>query len=242
MSIHILIAVTNTPRWGEQDIPTGLWFGEFTHFVHAIEEAGHTWELCSPEGGDIPLDPTSLGWMFMTASDKLLHADAGFMKHLTNTKASAEVDATNFDAIYYAGGHGTMWDFPDDPNLNRIAAEIYERGGFVAAVCHGVAGLLNIARSDGSSLIDGIKVTGYSDFEEKLAGVLENVPYSMQGALSEKGALYEKAWLPFISHVCVDRRVITGQNPRSARMVGQALARLVARQQSSKSTDQSPSA
>ena len=143
MSKHILIAVTNISRWGEHDKPTGLWFGELTHFVDAVEQAGHTWELCSPKGGAIPLDPRSLGWMFMKASDKALRADESFMARLQNTQATDDVDASGFDAIFYAGGHGTMWDFPDDLSLQRIAAEIHQRGGFVAAVCHGVSGLLN---------------------------------------------------------------------------------------------------
>ena len=228
MSKHILIAVTNTARWGEHDKPTGLWFGELTHFVEAIEEAGHTWEVCSPKGGDIPLDPRSLGWMFMKASDKALRADASFMACLQNTRAAADVDASRFDAIFYAGGHGTMWDFPDDPSLQRVAAEIYERGGFVAAVCHGVAGLLNVERADGSKLIDGARVTGYSDFEELVAGDRKFVPYSLQAALSERGATFEKAFLPFGPHVLIDGRVITGQNPRSASRVGESLARLMA--------------
>jgi putative intracellular protease/amidase len=228
MSKHILIAVTNISRWGEHDKATGLWFGELTHFVQAIEEAGCTWELCSPKGGDIPLDPRSLGWMFMKASDKALRADASFMARLKNTQAASEVDASRFDAIFYAGGHGTMWDFPDDPSLQRIAAEIHERGGFVAAVCHGVAGLLNVQRADGSRLIEGATVTGYSDVEELVAGDRKFVPYSLQGALRDRGATFERAFLPFSPHVCVEGRVITGQNPRSAGQVGQTLARLVA--------------
>ena len=112
MSKHILIAVTNTSRWGDHDKPTGLWFGELTHFVHAIEEGGHTWELCSPKGGRIPVDPRSLGWMFMKASDKALHENADFMAKLENTQATADIDAARFDAIFYAGGHGTMWGLP----------------------------------------------------------------------------------------------------------------------------------
>ncbi len=231
MSKHILIAVTNTPQWGQHDIPTGLWFGELTHFVGAIEKAGHTWEVCSPKGGDIPLDPRSLGWLFMNASDHALRADADFMERLKGTMASADVDSSGFDGIFYAGGHGTMWDFPDDPSLQRLAAEIYERGGVVAAVCHGVAGLLNIERADGTKLIDGVTVTGYSDMEEYVAGDKKFVPYSLQGALSERGATFKRSFLPFSPHVVVEGRVITGQNPRSAALVGQALARLVAQDQ-----------
>lgn len=228
MPKHILIAVTNTDHWGDHDKPTGLWFGELTHFVHAIEEAGHTWELCSPQGGDIPLDPRSLGWMFMKASDKALHANAEFMARLKNTVRSADIDASKFDAIFYAGGHGTMWDFPDDPSLQDIAASIHARGGYVAAVCHGVAGLLNVQRSDGTPLVAGASVTGYSDFEEWVAGDRKFVPYSLQDALTERGAKFEKAMIPFSPHICIAGRVVTGQNPRSAAAVGEALAGLLA--------------
>lgn len=228
MSKHVLIAVTNTAQWGEHDKPTGLWFGELTHFVRAIEGRGHTWELCSPRGGAIPLDPRSLGWMFMKASDEALRQDASFMAGLQSTCAAADVDASRYDAIFYAGGHGTMWDFPDDPSLQRIAAEIHRAGGYVAAVCHGVAGLLNIERSDGAKLIEGARITGYSDLEELVAGDRRWVPYSLQGALRDRGATFEKALVPFSSHVCVDGRIVTGQNPRSAGGVGEALSRLMA--------------
>ena len=223
MSKHVLVAVTNTARWGDHDKPTGLWFGELTHFVGAIEQAGHTWEVCSPAGGDIPLDPRSLGWMFMTARDKMLIDDEAFMARLRSTRAASEVDATRFDAIFYAGGHGTMWDFPDDPSLQHLATAIHEKGGYVAAVCHGVAGLLNIERADGSKLIEGATVTGYSDVEELVAGDRRYVPYSLQGALRDRGATFERAFFPFSPHVCVAGRVITGQNPRSASAVGEAL-------------------
>lgn len=228
MSARILIAVTNTARWGEHPKPTGLWFGELTHFAHAVERAGHTWELCSPGGGHVPVDPRSLGWMFMTASDRDWHRDPAFMARLEATRPAADVDASRFDAIFYAGGHGTMWDFPDDPSLQRIASRIHARGGHVAAVCHGVAGLLNIEQDDGTKLIEGCRVTGYSDFEERVAGDRKWVPYSLEGALRERGATFEKARVPFGAHVCVDGRLVTGQNPRSAGGVGEALCRLLA--------------
>lgn len=228
MPKHILIAVTNTSRWGSHDKETGLWFGELTHFASAVESAGHTWEICSPKGGNIPLDPRSLGWMFMKGSDKKLIADASFMAKLKDTQSAASIDPDRFDAIFYAGGHGTMWDFPDDPDLQRLAAAIYGKGGYVAAVCHGVAGLLNITREDGTKLIAGADVTGYSDFEERVAGDQEFVPYSLQRALAEQGANFRKAFLPFSPKVCVHGRLITGQNPRSAGAVGEALAGLIA--------------
>lgn len=149
------------------------------------------------------------------------------MARLQNTKAVADVDASEFDAIFYAGGHGTMWDFPHDPNLRQVASEIHQEGGYVAAVCHGVAGLLNVEQADGSKLIDGAEVTGYSDLEELLAGDRRLLPYSLQGALEERGAIFRKSLVPFRSHVRVDGRIVTGQNPRSAERVGETLAHLL---------------
>jgi putative intracellular protease/amidase len=227
MPKRVLIAVTNVDRFGEHDKATGLWFGELTHFIDALEEHGHAWEVCSPKGGDIPLDPRSLGVMFMKSTDRKRRGDETFMARLKNTTKANDVDPSQFDAVYYAGGHGTMWDFRDDEGLQRLAANVHANGGYLAAVCHGVTGLLEVSNAHGKKLVDGVDLTGYTDFEETLAGVKKLVPYSLQGELVKRGARFSKSLLPFRSYVKVDQRIVTGQNPQSAKAVGRALAKLL---------------
>jgi putative intracellular protease/amidase len=116
-----------------------------------------------------------------------------------------------------------MWDFPDSEPLHALARSIYERGGMVTAVCHGVAALVNLSMTDGSAFLDGRQVTGFSNLEEKLAGLTDEVPFLLEDALKARTPLYSKAFLPFMAHIEIDDRLITGQNPASARKVGRKL-------------------
>jgi len=120
-----------------------------------------------------------------------------------------------------------MWDFPDAQGLQRITRGIWERGGIVASVCHGYCGLLNTTLSDGSLLVAGRRLTGFSWREEILAGVARKVPYNAEDAMKQRGARYEKAWLPFVSKVVADGRLVTGQNPQSAKATAEQVAALL---------------
>ena len=113
-----------------------------------------------------------------------------------------------------------MWDFPQNTTLQNITREIYENGGLVAAVCHGVSGLLNVRLSDGTELIKERQITGFSNMEEKLIRLTDEVPFLLEDALKQKHALYSKSLIPFLPHIEVDERMVTGQNPLSARKVG----------------------
>jgi putative intracellular protease/amidase len=154
---------------------------------------------------------------------RAFQADASRMSLLASTRKASEVRGDDYDAIYYTGGHGTMWDFPDEPSFQAAARRIYERGGWVAAVCHGVAGLLNIKLANGDYLIQRKRLTGYSDREESFGGTSRIVPYSLESELRARGADYVRSSVPFVPHAIVDGRLITGQNPFSTR----ALARLL---------------
>ena len=137
------------------------------------------------------------------------------------------IDSADFDAIYFTGGHAVMWDFPDDAGLQRLTREIYERGGIVSSVCHGYCGLLNTRLSDGRLLVAGKRLTGYSWIEEVLAGVAKQVPYNSEEEMKCRGARYEKALLPFVSNVVVDGRLVTGQNPQSAKATAERVVALL---------------
>lgn len=137
------------------------------------------------------------------------------------------LDPADFDAIYFTGGHAVMWDFPDDAGLQRLTRGIYERGGIVSSVCHGYCGLLNTTLSDGTLLVAGRRITGYSWVEEILAGVAKKVPYNVEQEMARRGARYEKALLPFTSNVVVDGRLVTGQNPQSAKATAEQVVALL---------------
>ncbi|HMN81075.1 MAG TPA: type 1 glutamine amidotransferase domain-containing protein [Burkholderiaceae bacterium] len=149
------------------------------------------------------------------------------MALLANTARPEEIDPAEFDAIYFTGGHAVMWDFPDDAGLQRITRAIHERGGIVSSVCHGYCGLLNTRLSDGTLLVAGRHLTGFAWMEEVLAGVAGKVPYNAEQQMKQRGALYEKALLPFVPKVVVDGRLVTGQNPQSAKVTAGQVAALL---------------
>lgn len=149
------------------------------------------------------------------------------MALLADTASPEDIGLAGFDAVYFTGGHAVMWDFPDSAGLQRITRDIFERGGIVSAVCHGYCGLLNTRLSDGRLLVAGRRVTGFSWREEILAGVAKKMPYDAEQAMKDRGARYEKALLPFVPYAVVDGRLVTGQNPASARAAAKRVAMLL---------------
>ena len=228
---RILIIVTNTDKFQKVGWRTGLWFGELTHFWDVAEEAGFSMDIASPSGGKIPVDPESLLISEMATAVGLEGAtskhyrDRAYMDLLEDTMSVANAKMEDYDAIYLTGGHGAMFDFAESPDLAKLVAEFYEADKIVSAVCHGPGGLLNVRLSDGGYLIAGKKLTGFSWTEEQLVKRDEAVPFSLEEALLGRGADYDKALLPFVSHVVEDGRLITGQNPKSAHAVGEAVVR-----------------
>ncbi|MAG65653.1 MAG: type 1 glutamine amidotransferase domain-containing protein [Pseudomonadales bacterium] len=227
MSKRILMVVSNVAHYQDPSHPTGLWLSELTHAWDVFEQAGFELQLISPLGGPSPLEPRSLKWPNLDASAKRWLADDGRMAMLKNTAKAQEIDGSDYDAIYFTGGHAVMWDFPDDLALQRLSREIYERGGVVGSVCHGYCGLLNTRLSDGKRLVADRRVTGFSWLEEILAGVSGKMPYNAEQQMRERGAQYQKAWLPFVSNVVTDGRLVTGQNPQSAKATAEAVRRVL---------------
>lgn len=219
----ILLIVTNHSKYPTRADTTGLWVTELTHFYDVMKEAGFEMDLASPLGGKTPLDERSQGWMYMDKSAKAHLADPAFMDKLNNTIPASQINPSEYFAIYFTGGHGTMWDFRGNPNLKRIAEQIYNQGGYVTSVCHGAAGLLNLTLPDGKPLIAEKKVTGFSDTEESLAGLKNEVPFFLQDQMEALGANYHKALIPFMSYAITDGRLVTGQNPNSGKAVAEAL-------------------
>ncbi|NIE77901.1 type 1 glutamine amidotransferase domain-containing protein [Pantoea sp. Ap-967] len=213
MSKKILVVVTNTAKYPSLKRATGLWLGEAVHFVEPVQKAGYAVDFVSPNGGYVPIDPHSL--QMAPDLDWQWYDDQAFMSRLGATLSPGRVKAEDYDAIYYTGGHGVMFDFPDNAPLQELARKIFERNGIVAAVCHGVAGLLNIKLSDNSLLLKDRQVTGFSNTEEKLIELDKVVPFLTENELVARGGHYSKdddPWKPF---VVGDGRLFTGQNPAS---------------------------
>ncbi|ATY12305.1 type 1 glutamine amidotransferase domain-containing protein [Amycolatopsis sp. AA4] len=228
MTKRVLHVVTNVGHYDDPSHATGLWLSELTHAWHVFAEAGFDQTLVSPAGGAVPLEPRSLKFPSYDKTAKAWRADPAKMDLLATTKSPEEIDSADFDAVYFTGGHAVMYDFPDSEGLQRITREIYERGGIVSSVCHGYCGLLNTRLSDGSYLIDGKHMTGFAWQEEVLARVDKLVPYNAEERAKERGALYKKAKLPFVSYTVTDGNLVTGQNPGSAKATAQKVVEALA--------------
>ena len=223
-SKKIAIISTSASNYEKAGYRTGLWLGELTHFYDVVEAAGFEPVIFSVQGGDIPIDPESLGaqWLAELGTDKR-YADRAFMNRMLQTRAVDAVDPSEFAAIYLAGGHGCMFDFAQSEPLADLIRRFSEAGKVVSAVCHGPCGLLNVKLSNGDYLLKGKKATGFSWAEEELAQREQAVPYSLEDEMRQRGADYQLADEPFSPYVVADGLLITGQNPGSAAAVGHAV-------------------
>ena len=227
MTRRILHVVTNVSHYADPEEPTGLWVSELTHAWDIFEAKGYQQRIVSPKGGATPLEPRALKWPLLDASARAWLDDPARMELLARTARPDQIDASRFDAIYFTGGHAVMWDFPDDAGLQQLARSIWERGGIVASVCHGYCGLLNVRLGDGTLLVTGRRVTGFAWAEEVVAGVARKVPYNAEAEMKRRGARYQKALLPFLPHAIADGRLVTGQNPFSAKATARKILALL---------------
>ncbi|WP_203362985.1 type 1 glutamine amidotransferase domain-containing protein [Bacillus sp. REN10] len=213
MSKKVLVIVTSYEKYPNLNRATGLWLGEAVHFVKKIKEAGYEVDYVSPKGGYTPIDPHSLA--LAEPVDWEWYQDKDFMNDLGSTLKPEEINPDDYTVIYYAGGHGVLWDFPENEQLQKISQRIYENGGIVSSVCHGAVGLLNIKLDNGEYLIKDKQVTGFSNEEEQLAELDQYVPFLTEDELIRRGARYKKADKPFDPYAIEDGRLVTGQNPAS---------------------------
>ncbi|WP_185287828.1 type 1 glutamine amidotransferase domain-containing protein [Chryseobacterium lactis] len=215
--LKILIMVTNVSLYASGHFKTGLWLSELTHIYHAAKEKGYDITIASPQGGNVPIDPESLQYFTLDKVSAIYWNDISFRELLNNSHHVSEVADEQYDLVYLAGGHGTMYDFPDDVLMQSVIRKQYESGKMVGAICHGVGGLLNVKLSNGEYLIKGKAMTGFDWFEETLARRKKEVPFNLEAAIKERGADLKKAFIPMTSHVVVDGNLITGQNPFSSK-------------------------
>ncbi len=215
----ILIVVSSQDKKGE-GLVAGFWFPELTHPVQVYDKAGFDIDIVSPKGGLSPFD----GFDLKDEANLWFWTNPKYRNKLGNTLKLSDIDPTKYDAIQLVGGHGPMFDFVDNVDLQNIIRVIYENNGIVSAVCHGPAGFLKVKLSNGESLIAGKKLTAFTKEEEISLKYEKLIPFDLETALRKAGAIFEKA--PILkSKVVIDGRLITGQNPPSAKPFGEAVAK-----------------
>ncbi|MCE3022167.1 type 1 glutamine amidotransferase domain-containing protein [Staphylococcus pasteuri] len=223
----IMIVNTSTDVFEGTEIPTGLWLSELVHFYNQFRSDDYQVDLFNITGGNTPIDPVSLGRLTLDKTTKSYLYDENFMNLLKYSQPIAEADPKQYDAIYFTGGHGVMFDFPDNKDAQNAINEIYNHGGIVSAVCHGIAGLLNAKNSKGRFIIDQHQLTGFSNVEEVLANRKNVVPFKLEDEIKRRGTHYSKAKLPFRPYVVVDGQIVTGQNPQSPEHVAREVKALL---------------
>lgn len=230
MSSRILMIVTSNARMGDTGQPTGLWAEELAVPYYALADAGVEVTLASPAGGPAPIDPGSI--KPVGQNDPVVErflADTLLQARIAATPKASEFDGAAFDAVFFPGGHGTMWDLPVDAGVTRAVERAFAARKLIASVCHGAAGLVTARRPDGHSIVKDLRVNSFTDAEEKAVGLEKVVPFLLETRLRELGGRFEGTgnWQPFALR---DGQLITGQNPQSSHLVAQSLlAALAAR-------------
>jgi len=219
---RVLIVLTNTAKVPGTDRPTGVWASEYTDPWRVFSAAGFELHVASPRGGIGPIDPRS-------GSAESVKAYPEAWAAMQATRPLADVKPADYVAVFLSGGHGTMWDFPDDPNLRRIVEQLLARDAPVGAVCHGPAGLLSARRADGTPWVAGRRVNAFTNQEEAAAGMSRVVPFLLEDRLRALGGRFEAAGV-FQTHVAVDGALVTGQNPASSTAVATAMLELMKKQ------------
>jgi len=210
----VLFALTSHDQLGDTGRNTGAYAPEFAHPAKVFSAAGYEIAFVSTAGGEVPLDGLKPD---DTVTREFL-ADPRIAAALQNSVTADRLDAADYAAIFYAGGHGTMWDFPQNAGLAELAGRIHANGGVVAAVCHGPSGLLPIRREDGELLIKDRRVSAFTNSEERAVGLDRTVPFLLQDELTRLGARHEGG-ADFAAYAVRDDRLVTGQNPASATAV-----------------------
>lgn len=226
--MKILMVLTSHDQLGNTGKKTGFWLEEFAAPYYVLKDAGHEITLASPRGGLPPLDPKSDDPDAQTDATRRFKEDAEAQAQLAATERLASVRSSDFDAVFYPGGHGPLWDLAEDAQSKALIEQALADGKPVALVCHAPAVLRNVKAQDGSPLVAGKSVTGFTDDEEAAVGLTDVVPFLLEDVLTQLGANFKKAE-PFKPHVVRDGILITGQNPPSSEPAAEALLEVLAK-------------
>jgi len=220
--MKILMVLTSHDRLGDTGHRTGFWLEEFASPYYVLKDAGAELTIASPRGGQPPVDPKSQAEDAQTAATRRFEADDVALAALASTVPLATVDVGDFDAVFYPGGHGPLWDLAEDTDSIALIENALGRGKPVAAVCHAPAVLCHVKDSAGAPLVRGKRVTGFSNTEEAAVGLTDVVPFLVEDMLRGNGGDYRRAE-DWDSHVERDGLLITGQNPASSDATAEAL-------------------
>ena len=224
--MKILMVLTSHDRLGDTGQPTGFWLEEFAAPYYTFKDAGAQITLASPKGGRPPLDPKSSDPAMQTDATRRFAADGAAQTALASTLTLDEVRAEDFDALFYPGGHGPLWDLAEDPRSVALIERFQALGKPVGAVCHAPAVLRHVRGADGQPLVKGRQVTGFSNSEEAAVQLTAVVPFLVEDMLKANGGQYSSA-ADWHSHVAVDGLLVTGQNPVSSEASAAALLKLL---------------
>ena len=224
--MKILIVLTSHDTLGDTGKKTGFWLEELAAPYYSFVDAGAELILASPAGGQPPLDPKSNEPDAQTETTKRFEADEVAMQQLANTHKLSEVLNQDFDAVFYPGGHGPLWDLAEDQNSISLIERTLQANKPVALVCHAPGVLRDVQDAEGRSIVEGKSVTGFSNSEEDGVGLTDIVPFLVEDMLKEKGGQYSKAedWQVYVQE---DGLLITGQNPASSAATAEALLKLL---------------
>jgi putative intracellular protease/amidase len=223
----VLIVLTSHDRLGNTGKPTGFWLEEFAAPYYVLRDAGIDITLASPKGGQPPVDPKSDEPGAQTPAMKRFRGDPEAQRALANTVKLPSVSSDDYDAVFFPGGHGPLWDLAEDRDALALLERLHAAGRPVAAVCHGPAVLRRAKGADGAPLVKGKTVTGFSNTEEAAVGLTDVVPFLIEDALKANGGKYSRAE-DWASHAVVDGNLITGQNPASSEATARALLEALA--------------
>ncbi|MBF23954.1 MAG: type 1 glutamine amidotransferase domain-containing protein [Pusillimonas sp.] len=224
--MNILMILTSHDKLGDTDKKTGFWLEEFAAPYYVFVDAGAQITLASPAGGQPPLDPQSDAPDAQTEATKRFNNDDAAKKALSNTVKLAEVDVDSFDAVFYPGGHGPLWDLAENAHSQRIVETFVTGNRPLAAVCHAPAIFRHTKDANGKSLVSGRRVTSFANTEEEAVGLTDVVPFLVEDMLKANGGVYEKG-PDWDSYVVVDGKLVTGQNPASSEAAARQLLKLL---------------
>jgi putative intracellular protease/amidase len=220
--MKILIVLTSHSQLGETDEKTGFWIDEFATPYYVLVDAGATITIASPAGGQPPVDPKSEAEDAQSLATQRFYTDFDAIDKVANSHRLSDVKASDFDAVFYPGGHGPLWDLATDKTSIQLIEDFYNTQKPIAFVCHAPAALVNVKTENGQPLVKGKTVTGFSDTEEEAVGLTKVVPFLLEQELKKLGAHYTKGknWGSFAQQ---DGLLITGQNPGSSEAVAELL-------------------
>lgn len=224
--MKVLFVLTSHSELGDTGKKTGFWVEEFAAPYYVMTDEGVEITIASPIGGQPPIDPKSEEPDAQTEATKRYYADEALKEKLAHTKKISDVKAEDFDAVFYPGGHGPMWDLYKDEKSIQLIQDFWSEGKPVAAVCHAPSALLKVKDAEGNYLVKGKKVTGFTNTEEEGVGLTDVVPYLLEDELKEIGGNYSKG-ADWSSYVVKDGMLITGQNPASSEEAAKELLALL---------------